>query len=136
MTTRHQVGPLAQRLLKSIAKLRQQKVIDFAAFSAGKRQALAVQTSVISTDRLAELHPLHARYVAVQHQVSVMSDQLLMLPLLARLFKIFEDAEDIYLPAGPPMSPLTSSYFFYWVTFDAAVGIHQETATNLGRDSP
>ena len=25
------------------------------------------------------------------------------------------------------MSPLTSSYFFYWVTFDAAVGIHQET---------
>lgn len=127
MTTDHQGGPLAQRLLKSIARLRQQKVVNFATFSAGKRQALAAQTSVISAERLAELHPLHARYVAVQHQVSAMGEQLLALPPLARFSTIFTDAEDIYLPAGPPMSPLTSSYFFYWVTFDAAVGIHQET---------
>jgi hypothetical protein len=67
------------------------------------------------------------RYVAVQNQVSVMGEQLIVLPELARLSKILADAEDIYLPSGPPMSPLTSSHFFFWSTFDAAVGTHKET---------
>jgi hypothetical protein len=127
MTTHRPLGPIAQRLLKSISKLRKQKVVDFAAFSAGKRHAEALQANVISTERLAELHSLHARYVAVQNQVSVMGEQLIVLPELARLSKILADAEDIYLPSGPPMSPLTSSHFFFWSTFDAAVGTHKET---------
>jgi hypothetical protein len=32
-----------------------------------------------------------------------------------------------YLPSGPPFSPLTASYFFFWSTFDAAIGIRKET---------
>jgi hypothetical protein len=125
MTTHHLLGLIVQRLLKSISKLRKQKVVDFAAFSAGKRHAEALQANVISTERLAKLHPLHARYVAVQNQVSVMSEQLIMLPQLARLSKVLTDAEEMYLPSGTPMSPLTSSYFFFWSTFDAAVGTPQ-----------
>jgi hypothetical protein len=127
MTTHRPLGPIAERLLKSLSKLRKQKVVDFAAFSAGKRHAQALQADVVSAERLAELHPLHARYVAVQNQISVMCEQLLALPQLARLAKVLSDAEDTYLPSGPPMSPLTSSYFFYWSTFDAAVGIRRET---------
>jgi hypothetical protein len=127
MTPHRSLGPIAQRLLKSLSKLRHQKVIDFAAFSAGKRYAEASQTNVVSAERLAELHPLHAHYVAIQNQVSVMCEQLIALPQLARLSKVLSNAEDTYLPSGPPMSPLTSSYFFYWSTFDAAVGIRKET---------
>ena len=127
MTTHRLLGLIAQQLLKSVSKLRKQKVVDFAAFSAGKRHAEALQANVISAKRLAELHPLHARYVAVQNQISVMGEQLIVLPRLARLSKILTDAEEMYLPSGPPMSPLTSSYFFFWSTFDAAVGTHKET---------
>jgi hypothetical protein len=127
MTTHRLLGLIAKQLLKSISKLRKQTVVDFAAFSAGKRHAEASQANVISAKRLAELHPLHARYVAVQNQVSVMSEQLIVLPQLARLSKVLTDAEDMYLPSGPPMSPLTSSHFFFWSTFDAAVGTHKET---------
>lgn len=127
MTVHRPSGPIAERLLKGVAKLRKQKVVDFAAFSAGKRHAQALQADIAAADRLAGLHPLHACYAAVQNQVAVMGEQLLALPQLARLSKIRWDAEDTYLPSGPPMSPLTSSYFFYWSTFDAAVGIRKET---------
>ena len=60
MTTHHLLGLIAQQLLKSVSKLRKQKVVGFAAFSAGKRHAEALQANVISAKRLAELHPLHA----------------------------------------------------------------------------
>jgi hypothetical protein len=102
MTTHRLLGLIAQQLLKSVSKLRKQKVVDFAAFSAGKRHAEALQANVISAKRLAELHPLHARYVAVQNQVSVMSEQLIMLPQLARLSKVLTDAEEMYLPSVHP----------------------------------
>ena len=95
MTTHRLLGLIAQQLLKSVSKLRKQKVVDFAAFSAGKRHAEALQANVVSTKRLAELHPLHARYVAVQNQVSVMSEQLIMLPELARLSKVLTDGGDV-----------------------------------------
>jgi hypothetical protein len=37
-------------------------------------------------------------------------------------------AEDEYMPSGPPMSPLTTSYFTCWAFFDAAFGkTHRET---------
>lgn len=127
MTTDRPWGPIAQRLLKSMSTFYQQKVIDFAAFSAGKSHALALQEDVLSKAALARLHPLHASYVAVQHQLAVLGEQLIVLPELARLSKILAAAEDRYLPSGPPFSPLTASYFFFWSTFDAAIGSRKET---------
>jgi hypothetical protein len=35
---------------------------------------------------------------------------------------IVSKAEDLYLPSGPPMSPLTTSYFTCWAFFDACAG--------------
>jgi hypothetical protein len=34
---------------------------------------------------------------------------------------------DIYMPSGPPMSPLTTSYFSCWGFFDLCVGIKKES---------
>jgi hypothetical protein len=43
------------------------------------------------------------------------------------------DAEDLYMPSGPPMSPLTVSYFTYWAFFDACMGPAKETiGTTIG----
>jgi hypothetical protein len=36
-------------------------------------------------------------------------------------------AEDLYAPSGPPISPLTTSYFTCWAFFDACVGPTNET---------
>jgi hypothetical protein len=38
-----------------------------------------------------------------------------------------EKAEEEYMPAGPPMSPLTSSYFWMWALYDLRIGKSTDT---------
>jgi hypothetical protein len=47
---------------------------------------------------------------------------------------VISDAEDEYLPSGPPMSPLTKSYFTNWAFFDLYTGINKETFGTVAID--
>lgn len=64
------------------------------------------------------LDPVHAAYVFVQHITAHFSEGVSQLPEMRRFTKIVAKAEDEYLPSGPPMSPLTGSYFTCWALFD------------------
>lgn len=86
-----------------------------------------LQRTIATTDHLAGSHPVHAAYAYAQKQVSVMSEQITQLRALAPLAKILGPAEDTYMPSGPPMSPLTVSYFTCWAFFDACGGPAKET---------
>ena len=46
---------------------------------------------------------------------------------LKRYVRIVGDAEDGYLPGGPPMRPLTVSYFTMWAMFDVRFGSGRDT---------
>src|SRR6516225_5602714 len=72
-------------------------------------------------------HPAHAAYVYAQNQVSVMSEQLTALKEMRPFADMISKAEDLYVPSGPPMSPLTTSYFTCWAFFDACAGPANET---------
>lgn len=71
--------------------------------------------------------PLHAVYVSAQNIVSVLSEFLSDLPLFKAYYDKAAYAEDEYLPGGPPMSPLTFSYFTTWAFFDLQFGGDNET---------
>ena len=57
----------------------------------------------------------------------MMSEQLTALKEMKPLVDIVSKAENLYLPSGPPMSPLTTSYFNCWAFFDACAGSAHET---------
>jgi hypothetical protein len=46
---------------------------------------------------------------------------------MAPFASLLAEAEDLYMPSAPPMSPLTSSYFTCWAFFDACVEPTHET---------
>jgi hypothetical protein len=69
----------------------------------------------------------HAAYVYAQNQVSVMSEQVTALEEMAPFADIISMAQDRYVPSGPPISPLTTSYFSCWAFFDACLGPANET---------
>src|SRR4051794_33583792 len=73
------------------------------------------------------LNPLHAVYVAVQNATSVYAERVSVLPEFQPYYQLAAKAEDDYLPHGPPMSPLTRSYFTSWAFFDLRFGPDQET---------
>ncbi len=120
-------APIATKLIASMDRHARGKVVDFAAIVAGRKAAEELQETVVTPERLKAHHPAHAAYIYAQNQVSVLSEQLTELPHMAPFVKIVAKAEDLYMPGGPPMSPLTASYFTSWAFFDACVGPAKET---------
>ena len=71
--------------------------------------------------------PLHAVYISVQNIASMFSECVSALPEMIAFYDVIEAAEEEYRPGGPPMSPLTGSYFTSWAFFDFRFGGQQET---------
>jgi hypothetical protein len=92
-----------------------------------EKDAEELQKTVATREELADFHPAHAIYVYAQNQTSVMSEQLTALEEMDRFVKLISKAEEEYMPSGPPMSPLTTSFFTCWAFFDACVGLGEET---------
>jgi hypothetical protein len=122
-----QKRPIAQKLIKEFRKFKERKVFDFKQIDRGRKTAEDLQKTVASTNELAEMHPAHALYVYAQNQMSVLSEQVTQLRGMSRFVDLVGTAEDEYLPSGPPMSPLTTSYFTCWAMFDACIGLRRET---------
>ena len=119
--------PLAEKIIARMKREVHGKITNLKAVIAGRTAAKELQKTVASREALAALHPAHAAYVYAQNQVSVLAEELSGLDELAPLAKMISEAEDTYLPSGPPMSPLTKSYFSCWSSFDACVGVGDET---------
>ncbi len=123
--------PIADKLLRKMKRYDREKVVDLDAVRIGKKHAEDLQKTVATREDLAKHHPAHALYVYAQNQTSVMSEQLTMLKELERFANIITKAEDEYLPSGPPMSPLTPSFFTCWAFFDACGGLAEETVGSI-----
>lgn len=62
----------------------------------------------------------YSSYVMAQNILSVLFEYFFNGDRFDRAFiNIFDNALDIYMPDGPPMSPLTNTYFSYWSFVDA-----------------
>jgi hypothetical protein len=118
---------IAATLLAELRRHAQSKIIDLKAVIAARAKAEEQQKTVATPQRLAQLHPAHAAYVYAQNQISVMTEELSRFSATKPLSKIVVRAEDYYSPGGPPLSPLTTSYFSCWAAFDACVGSTYET---------
>ncbi|MBI5486448.1 MAG: hypothetical protein HY905_03865 [Deltaproteobacteria bacterium] len=119
--------PIADKLIAKMKRHVHGGVVKLKEVIKGRAIAQEMQRSVVTMEGLAEYHPAHAAYIYAQNQMSVMSQQLTALRELAPLADIVEKAEEMYLPSGPPMSPLTASYFTCWAFFDACIGPANET---------
>jgi len=84
---------------------------------------------------VSELDPLHALYVYSQNHLSVLIEQISELPMLDKLADKYAAASDKYMPSGPPMSPLTASYFTCWGALDlCSFGAKKETLCTVATD--
>ncbi len=127
-------GPITERLLRGIRRVQSAQVVDLAAFRAGGQIAQDLKATLMTKAQADELHPSHAYWSMVQHNLSMFAEQVLGLPEADRIAKAITAAEDEYSPMGPPMSPLTGTYFFGWAYCDLAFGIGKETAASCTID--
>jgi hypothetical protein len=122
-----EIGPIAKKVIAGLQKAANQKVVDIAELREAKIHAQDLDNTLISDKALAHLDPLHGIYVYAQNKMSVIIEQLSALPPMTKISNACEDAQDEYLPDGPPVSPLSKSYFSSWAFFDLCAGIKKET---------
>jgi hypothetical protein len=118
---------IANRIVAKMKLQEQRKVVSIKNVIASHAMTEELQKTVVSRKELEGFHPAHAAYVHAQNQVSVMSEQLTALKEMRPFADMISKAEDLYQPSGPPMSPLTTSYFTSWAFFDACAGPANET---------
>lgn len=119
--------PIAGKVIAALEKERRRRVIDFNSLKLGAERAEELERGIITEQDMREFDPLHAVYIYAQNKMSVMVEQITELPICAELVDAYSAAEEEYMPSGPPMSPLTGSYFFCWGVFDSAAGPAKET---------
>ncbi len=128
-TEKDAMGSVADKIAKKIAAQGRSKVIDLAAWREGREIA---REAGLDDDRLARLlaeghDPCHALYILGQNVASILGEQISGLREAKGFAKVVGAAEDEYMPGGPPMSPLTVSYYSMWSLFDVRFGSSRET---------
>lgn len=73
------------------------------------------------------LDPIHAAYAYIQQISSHFAEGVSQLPVMKAYHKLAGDAEEEYIPMGPPISPLTVSYFTCWAFYDLRFGKDGDT---------
>ncbi len=73
------------------------------------------------------MDPVHVPYACVQNLTSYFAEGISVLKEMQAYYDIAASAEEEYIPGGPPISPLTASYFTSWAFFDLRFGPDQET---------
>jgi hypothetical protein len=122
------MGQISARLVKRLGKSR--KLTTELRREAGPIQQALDALKHGATARLSHgvaLDPLHAAYVAVQNVTSIFAERVSQFPEFKPYYQMAAKAEDDYMPGGPPMSPLTGSYFTTWAFFDLRFGPDDET---------
>jgi hypothetical protein len=112
-----------------IASQLKSNVVDLSGLRAARKM---LQEARLDADGLKKLtskghDPCHALYIFAQNFASILGEQLSEMKETRQFVKIVGGAEDEYQPGGPPLSPLTISYFTMWALFDVLFGQSHET---------
>jgi hypothetical protein len=71
--------------------------------------------------------PIHAAYIYIQQMSSHFAEGVSQMAEMKAYYKAAAAAEDTYMPAGPPISPLTASFFTTWAFYDLRIGNSGDT---------
>ncbi len=123
------MGSVADKMAKKIVSSRGSKFVDLANWREGRKMALDAGFGGEGPipSKFADHDPCHGLYALAQNIASLMSESVSTMREAKGFVRIVGEAEDEYMPAGPPMSPLTVSYFWMWALFDVQFGSSRET---------
>jgi len=117
------MGRIAQNLTKTF--LREERKIKGAA--KGFTDGLPFDLPTLEELAKNLNDPQHVLYVSAQQFSSAFAESVSGWPEFSEYASVVGQAEEMYLPKGPPMSPLTVSFFTMWAFFDVRFGRDHES---------
>ena len=124
------MGVISKKLRSYLKPSKKRQIIPFSEIIEMDRESADIMDSIVKEEDLAQLDPMHALYIWLQNIVSVFAEQVSEFKEFSKFFDIIEKADEVYMPQGPPMSPLTRSYFSLWSFFDLRFGPDHEIVSS------
>jgi hypothetical protein len=122
---------IAKKIINDLEKIANRKIIKLDEIRIAHERAEDLEATVASDKELSLLDPVHAVYVYAQNRMDILAQQLTQLPACRKIVSALAEANDIYMPSFPPMSPVTTSYFSCWGLFDLEVGVSKESLAKI-----
>lgn len=123
------MGTTAEKIARNVAAQTRAPVIDLAGHRQMKELLRDAKLDAGGFERrIAEgVDPCFAVYMHAQALISIAAEQLSVTKEARQFARLTAEAEDIYMPSYPPMSPVTTSHFTMWALFDLQFGQSHET---------
>lgn len=122
-----ELGVISTKLGKVLSGGGGRRTVSLADFAELRAYCEESLSSAGLPKRLRTADPIHAFFIVGQNMASIFAEVISAAPEMKEYYKAVADAEGLYFPDGPPISPLTRSYFTCWAFFDLAFGKDRET---------
>ncbi len=123
-------GSLARKVAAQLHDATTRKVINLHEARGGKEKLEALFRE-IHPSKITAKNTLHAMYIHTLNTLSIFLEVMHELPAFQKLTNLIADAGEEYMPSGPPISPITKTFFHCWTLFDIHVGQKKETFTSI-----
>jgi len=126
------MGPLGKKLLQELRKSPRGNVIDMQTVRDARRFRSELATH--QQDMEAVLSPHHVTLMTAFAILSRLGQALLHSRTLHKLAERIENADDEFMPGGPPSSPILDSAFMSWAFMDLGAGPRRESLFGILAD--
>ena len=125
MAKKKRRSTLTEQTLKIIRKSKQKEIVKLKEIREIDSFLASLMKEIPEIDEDAD--PLYKRYIHVHNFIGVIIDLLIGLKPCQRFQRVHDEADDIYMPSGPPTSSITTSLFQHWFFYDLALGVSKES---------
>jgi len=129
--TTHEIGPIAKKLIAAGRKHQRQQVVNLAAVRNARDQMRQIIDRAKPEEDIGTEYPGFAAYMYVTNWVLGLVEAVQDARELGRFMERIAQAEDAYMPEGPPMSPITRSMFWAWSLWDLTFGLKRESLGSI-----
>ena len=125
---------IANKLIRILKPKEFNKIINLADVRTSNEKISEINAGLKKRLGGHDFDPSHKVYALAQNLLSHFSEEVSVLKEFTIFYNMWQKADHEYMPSGPPMSPLTASYFTYWIMLDFRFGHSKETIGTIFYD--
>jgi len=125
---------ISSKIIKGLKNNSFNKVVNLSEFNSTKKQLLEIESKLSVNFKEYQYDSSHKIYLYSQNLLSIFAEEFSITKEFNEYYDIVVEIEDDFMPSGPPMSPLTASYFTFWCFCDLRFGKEKESVGTIFYD--
>ena len=128
------MNKISNKIKRKFKKTKNNTIVNISELKSAKDKLSDIESNLQNIIKNEEYDPSHKIYIITQNLLSNFSEDFSTLVEFSDFYDKVVEIENEFMPSGPPMSPLTKSYFTFWCFCDLMFGEEKETICSIYYD--